>query len=575
MEVFLEISLIIAIAAAIALVMQLLRQPLVLGHIITGIVVGPAVLNIIHSKEAIEVFSHLGITALLFIVGLSLSPRVIREVGKVALIAGLGQVIFTTAIGYGIGAAFGFAPMVSLFLAVAFTFSSTIIISKLLSDKHDTNKLYGKIAIGMLLVQDVAATVVLIAIASSAAGGGVASVLINTAFKGILVGGSLYITGIYILPALTSVFAKSQEFLFLFSIGWGLGIAAIFYVLGLSVELGALAAGITLASSPYHYEISAKMKLLRDFFIVMFFVLLGSQLSAPNIMEFFWPILAFSAFIIIGNPLIVMIIMGLMGYAKKTSFRAGLTMAQISEFSLIIIILAIQAGYIPAEYLTLATIVGIVTIAASAIMIICIDKLYYFFAPILGIFERKHVIPARERKETYDIILFGCHRVGSDFLPSVLKLKQSYLVIDFDPQVVEDLKKRGIHAMYGDAEDNEMLEEIRLDKTKMVISTIPDFEANAFLVSKIRKVNKRAVIITIAQRIKEAQKFYGDGASYVVMPHHMGGNYGAMLIAKHGHDRKKYDAEKTKHLKHLEDRYRQIVSPDSEAHYLKVTKERI
>lgn len=574
MEIFLEISIIIAIAAAVALVMQLLRQPLVLGHIITGIVVGPAVLNIIQSEEAIEVFSHLGITALLFIVGLSLSPRVIREVGKVSLIAGLGQVVFTTVIGYVIGIAFGFTPMVSLFLAVAFTFSSTIIISKLLSDKHDTNKLYGKIAIGMLLVQDVVATIVLIAIASSAGDGGITNVLVSTALKGILVGGSLYITSLYILPALTSVFAKSQEFLFLFSIGWGVGIAAIFYVLGLSVELGALAAGVTLASSPYHYEISAKMKLLRDFFIVMFFVLLGSQLSATNVMEFFWPIIIFSAFIIIGNPLIVMVIMGLLGYAKKTSFRTGLTVAQISEFSLIIIILGIQAGHIPAEYLTLTTIVGIITIATSTIMILYSDKLYYFLASILNIFERKRSIPERERKETYYAVLFGCHRVGSDFLPSILKLKKSYLVIDFDPQVVEDLKKRGVHAMYGDAEDNEMLEELRLDKAKLIISTIPDFEANDFLVSKVRKVNPKAVIITIAQRIKNAQKLYKDGASYVVMPHHMGGNYGAMLISKHGHDIKKFDIEKTKHLKHLKDRYSKMTQTDSEAHYLKVTKER-
>jgi hypothetical protein len=263
-----------------------------------------------------------------------------------------------------------------------------------------------------------------------------------------------------------------------------------------------------------------------------------------------------------------------MGYAKKTSFRTGLTVAQISEFSLIVIILGIQADHLPAEYLTLATIVGIVTIAASAIMIIYVDRLYYLFEPILGIFEKKHPIPEREQKETYYAVLFGCHRVGSDFLPSILKLKKSYLVIDFDPQVVEDLKKKGIHAMYGDAEDNEMLEELRLDKAKLIVSTIPDFEANDFLVSKIRKVNPKAIIVTIAQRIKNAQKLYKHGASYVVMPHHMGGNYGAMLIAKHGHDTKKFDIEKIKHLKHLEDHYRMIPRSDSESHYMKVTKER-
>lgn len=554
MDTFLEISVIIAIAAAVSLVMQLLRQPLILGHIITGIIVGPAVLDIIRSEQAIEVFSHLGITSLLFIVGLSLSPRVIREVGKVSLIAGLGQVAFTTIIGYFIGIAFGFTPVVSFILAVAFTFSSTIIISKLLSDKRDTNKLYGKISIGILLVQDIVATVAIIIIASVAGGGGVWDMIIEMLLKGILVGGSLYLAGVYLLPALTSVFARSQEFLFLFSIGWGVGLAALFYVFGLSVELGALAAGITLASSPYHYEISAKMKLLRDFFIVMFFILLGSQLTASNVSAFMWPIIAFSCFIIIGNPLIVMIIMGMMGYNKKTSFRTGLTVAQVSEFSLILIIFSISAGIVPPEYLTLATIIGIVTIAVSTVSILYADPLYYILAPILTVFERRRPLIHRDRNEQYYAILFGCHRVGSDFLPSLLKLKKSYIIIDFDPQVVANLKEKGIHARYGDAEDNEFLDTLNIDKSKLIISTIPDFEANEFLVNKIRKVNERAIVITIAQHIQEAQKLYADGASYVVMPHHMGGNYAAMLVGKHGHDMKTFNTERQKHIKHLEER---------------------
>lgn len=571
MEAFLEVSVIIAIAAGVALVMQLLRQPLVLGHIISGILVGPAVLNLLRSEQALEVFSHLGVTSLLFIVGLSLSPKVIREVGRVSLIAGMGQVLFTTAIGYGIGLLFGFSAIVSLYIAIAFTFSSTIIISKLLSDKRDGNTLYGKISIGMLLVQDVIATFVLILIATTAQGGSPTEIVIETIVKGILLVGSLYIVSTYILPALTRVFASSQEFLFLFAIGWGVGLAALFHVFGLSVELGALAAGVTLAGSPYHYEISSKMKLLRDFFILMFFVLLGSQLSAANIMEFFWPIVAFSAFVLIGNPLIVMIIMGLMGYAKKTSFRAGLTMAQISEFSLIMLMLGIQAGHIPGEYLSLATIVGIVTIALSSILILNANALYRFFTPILGIFERKRPIRESDKKETYHTILFGCHRTGHDFLPSILRHKRSYLVVDFDPMVVNDLKQRGINIRYGDAEDNEFLDAINLEKAKLIVSTIPEFETNAFLLAKIRKQNKRCVVIVIAQRIKEAKALYADGASYVVMPHHMGGNYAAMLIEKHGHDPSKFNTEKEKHLKHLEDRYRSIRQEDPA--FLRIARE--
>jgi Kef-type K+ transport system membrane component KefB len=572
-ETFIEISVIIVIAAGVALIFQLLKQPLVLGHIITGILVGPAVLNIIRSEQTIQVFSHLGITSLLFIVGLSLSPRVMRDVGKVALAAGFGQIVFTTILGYAIGFFLGFSAIVSLFLAFAFTFSSTIIVSKILSDKGDSNKLYGRIAIGMLLVQDVVATIALIFIASTENGAGANGILAASALKIILIGGSLCLISAYVLPALTPVFARSQEFLFLFSIGWGVGMAALFHAFGLSVELGALAAGVTLASSPYHYEIGAKMKMIRDFFIVMFFVLLGSQLSASNLSEFLWPVVAYSIFIIIGNPLIVMAIMGVMGYGKKTGFRTGLVMAQISEFSLILIILGIQHDYVPSEYLSLATIVGIVTIAASTVMMLAADRIYAALSPLLWIFEHRRHIPERAERETYDVILFGCHRVGHDFLPTILKMRKPYLVVDFDPEIIRRLKERGIRARYGDAEDDAFLESLRLNRAKLVISTIPDYEPNEFLVNKIRKRNARAVVIAMAQRVKDAQKLYADGASYVIMPHHTGGNEAALLVDKHGHDKKKFDLEKARHLRHLRDRYKS--ERQEEPHYLKVAKERM
>lgn len=555
MNIFLEISGIIGIATIVALVMQYLKQPLILGHILTGIIVGPAVLNILRSGETIEVFSHLGITSLLFIVGLGLSPRIMREVGRIALIAGIGQVVFTTIFGILIGYAFGFGWITSTYLAVAFTFSSTIIVSKILSDKKDTQKLYGKIAIGMLLVQDVIATIALIAVTASMTGNGLHETILYTLLKSVVIGGGIYFASAYILPKLTSSFARSQEFLFLFSIGWGLTVAALFYVSGLSIELGALAAGVALASSPYHYEIEAKMKLLRDFFIVIFFILLGSHLTADSLSQFVWPIVAYSAFILIGNPLIVMTLMGWVGYSKKTGFLTGLTVAQISEFSLILLILGIKASHLPSSYLSLATVVGMVTIALSAVMMIHAETLYRFCAPILGIFERRRTIPDTEKKETYDILLFGCHRVGSDFLPSILKRRKSYLVVDFDPQVIERLKRCDVHARYGDAGDDAFLESLRLDKIRLAISTIPDFETNALLLDKIRNQNQRAVIILIAQHLYEADHLYASGASYVVMPHHMGGNYAAMLVAKHGADPRVFEEEKRRHIHHLNARH--------------------
>jgi len=556
MDTFIELSLILALAACVALVMQRLRLPLILGHILTGIIAGPLVFNIIRSGDTIALFSKLGITALLFIVGLNLRPRVMREVGRVSLIAGLGQVAFTTLIGFMLSRSFGFAVVPSLYLGLALTFSSTIIVSKILSDKNDLGTLYGKIAVGMLLVQDVIATVVLILVATASKGQGMAEIFLLLAAKTAALGLVLYVIGQFVLPRLTALFAASQEFLFLFSIGWGVGIAALFYVMGLSVEIGALLAGITLASSPYQYEISAKMKLLRDFFIILFFVSLGSQLAFGDVSRLLVPAIVLTLFVLIGNPFIVLVLMGLMGYSKKTGFMSGLAMAQVSEFSLLLIVTGVASGQVPQDALSLITLVAIATFTVSSLFLIYADPIYRLLAPALGIFERRRVRSERSRRWRVEAVLFGCHRVGQDFLPSLLKLGVPYLVVDYDPAVIESLESRRIPCRYGDAEDNEFLDELGLKRLKVLVSTIPDFEANAFLLAKLRKVNPKAVAILMAHSVEEAQMLYRDGASYVILPHFLGGNHAALLMDTYGRDIAKYAQEAKRHMEHLRARVR-------------------
>ena len=556
MDLFTELAIIIGVAAGVSLVMLLLKQPLILGHILTGIIVGPMVLNAVKSSETISVFSHLGIASLLFIIGLSLRPSVLREVGRISLFAGLGQVVFTALLGLLVGAAFGFPWAVNVYLAVAFTLSSTIIATKLLHDKHDVNALYGKIVLGILLVQDVVAMVAVIVVTGLATGGGTSDAFIGLGLKTVVLASSLILVSLYVLPALTPVFARSQEFLFLFAVAWGIGTAAIFRAFGLSIELGALSAGIALAASPYVFEIAAKMRLLRDFFIVMFFVLMGSQITFGDLSRDIGAILAYSLFVLVGNPLVIMAVMGAMGYGKRTSFLAGLSMAQVSEFSLVLVLLGIQVGHIPPSVLPIVTAVGIITIAVSTAGVLHGDALFKFLSPALGVFERRRTKPESKEEESYDAILIGCHRVGNDFLPSIQKLRLPYVVVDFDPHVIAELAHRGVRARYGDASDNEFLEAIGIAKAKVVVSTAPEFETNEFLLSKIRKTNPKSTIVVTAERIEDAERLYADGASYVVMPHHVGGNYAAQLLARYGADDRKYAGERARHLEHIRERHR-------------------
>ncbi len=557
MEVFIELSIIICITVLIAGIMRLLKQPLIIGYILTGIIVGPRLLNIISSTETISILSHIGIALLLFIVGLSLSPRVIKEVGKVSSITGVGQVIFTSLIGFFICRLLGFSTIVSVYVAIALTFSSTIIIMKLLSDKGDTETLYGRISIGFLIVQDLIAIIILMVISSIPSGFDFTNLVFGTILKGFGLLVLLFLVGIYILPRITKVIAKSQEFLLLFSIGWCLALASFFHYLNFSMEIGALIAGITLSLSPYRYEISSKMRPLRDFFVVLFFILLGSQMGFADISLYIIPIIIFSAFILIGNPLIVMTLMGLLGYTKRNSFLAGLTVAQISEFSLILVALGVKVGHLTNEILSFVTAIGLITIAGSTYMIIYANKIYPHISKYLKIFERKGS-KVDEHKyhehDIYDIILFGYNRIGFDLLESFKKIKKKFLVVDYNPETIRCLAKEETDCRYGDASDSELLNELNLSKAKMVYSTIPDFETNLLLINKIKESNKKAIIIVVSHQIDEAMELYDKGATYVIMPHFLGGHYASTLIEKYGLNLNKFLKEKVVHIEHLKER---------------------
>ncbi len=557
MEIFTEISIIIAITFVISGILHLLKQPLVIGYILSGIIVGPSLLNLVTSPETMGIFAHIGIALLLFTVGLSLNPRMIKDVGKVSIITGLGQVIFTSGIGFFIATALGFSTVVSLYIAVALTFSSTIIIMKLLSDNGDTDTLYGKIAIGFLLIQDLVVVLVLIVVASLSGGFSLQALAFGLLVKGVGLLGALSVASYYLLPRITKLIAKSQEFLLLFSIGWCMAFASLTYALGFSIEIGALLAGVTLAMSPYRYEISSKMRPLRDFFIVLFFILLGSQMEFLDISTQIIPIIVFSAFILIGNPIIVMTLMGLLGYTKRNSFFAGLTVAQISEFSLIFISLGITVGHLSKEVLSLVTVVGLITIAGSTYMILYADKLYTYLERYLSIFERrgKKVDDYKYKgKGSYDIILFGYNRIGFDILKAFESLKKSFLVVDYSPDVIKHLTEREISSHYADVNDAELFEELDFSKVKMAISTIPKVQSNILLINKIKEVKPSVIVIVVANNIDDALLLYETGATYVFLPHMLGGAHTSSLIKKHMFNFAEFAKIKEKHIKHLTNR---------------------
>lgn len=555
MDIFIELSLIVFITTVVAALMRALKQPLVVGYILSGIIVGPFVLNLLQSFGHLELLAKIGVAILLFIVGLNLNPETIKDTGKISLLTGLGQVVFTSVIGFLIVQALGFDFRTALYIAVALTFSSTIIILKLLSDKGDLDKLYGKIAIGFLLVQDLVAVLILLSV-SVLGGEAAGATFLALLGKGAVATALLYIISKYILPRLSYYLAGSAELLFLFSVAWGLGLASLFYYLGFTIEIGALIAGVTLSVSSYTDEISSRLKPLRDFFIVLFFVLLGSQLALADISGLAVPVAVLSGFVLIGNPLIVLILMNLLGYRTRTAWLAGLTVAQISEFSLILMALGLTLGQVSQSAVALVTLVGIITIAGSTYLILYAEAIYNRLKGALKIFtwrRRAHREPPTGTGGA-DMIIFGYDRVGYDFVQAAKTIKASYLVVDLNPRSIARLQAAKIPFCFGDADDVEFLEEISVKDAKIIVSTIPDFKTNRLLVKYYRRANSTGIISVISHNIKEARALYRAGASYVIMPHYLGAQAAAGLIARHGFDAKHFSIVRKEHLAALERR---------------------
>ncbi len=455
--------------------MRLIGQPLIIGHILTGVIVGPAVLHLAKSPDTLNLFSDLGVALLLFIIGLSLNPRTVKEVGRTATYVGVSQVAIITALGWLVGRAYGLSGNAALFLGASLAFSSTIIILKLLSDKKEQGRLYGKIAVSVSLVQDIIAIALVVITSSGSNHSLVLGSLFGLALKSLALGWVIYSISYRILPRFHNLIAGSQEFLFLFAIAWGLGSAALFAKIGLSSEIGALLAGICLAPLSSAQEISARLRPLRDFFLIVFFISLGSNLNFGNIGSMASLVLVSIFIAVVIKPLVAMAVLGFLGYTKRTSFKASVALAQVSEFSVVLIVLGQNKGLISQSVVSTIIFITLVTIAASAYMTTFSDKLFAKFDPYLNLLERRKAKGEPKPEADHELVLFGYQRGGHEFVGLFKKLKKKYVVIDYDPEVIDTLERRHVNYLYGDATDLELLEEAGVERAKLIVSAIPDF----------------------------------------------------------------------------------------------------
>jgi Kef-type K+ transport system membrane component KefB len=528
-NVFTEIAVLMAIASILGGLAVWLRQPLIMAFIAVGIVAGPACLGWISANnEQVELLAELGIALLLFVVGLKLDPHEIRAVGPVAILTGLAQIFLTGGLGYIIAIFLGFNQIASFYIAVSLTFSSTIIIIKLLSDQREIDALHGRIAVGVLITEDIMVIFIMIALSTFAGDFPEGSFLQAMAMMFIKGGTFLLfiaLTTRYLLPRLLYNFAQSTELLLLFAITWAIALASVSDGLGFSKEVGAFLAGISLASTPYRPILGARLISLRDFLLLFFFVNLGIHIDINHFSSEIIPALIFSLFVLLAKPMMVMIIVGRMGYRKHTTTITSLSLSQISEFSLILVSLGLSLGHIPKTILELITLVALITMGVSCYMIIYAHKIYSYLSPYLNIFQREIKHPEETMGDIekanfaeIDVILFGLGRYGGSMIKYLQQQGMVVLGVDFNPEMVKFWQKRDVITLYGDAGNPEFTAMLPLKKTKWIVSTIPGEDLGLSLLHALKRHNFQGKIALTSHSKREMRILDQAGADLILVP---------------------------------------------------------
>jgi len=533
-----QISLVIVVAALSGMVARAFKQPMLIGYLFAGFIL--VNFGFVQDTSDLTSLAEIGVTLLLFLVGLEMNLDELPFIGKVAVLTGLGQIVFTFSIGLILSLLLGYPPVPSFYIAAALTFSSTIIAVKLLGERGDLDSLFGKISIGFLLVQDFVVIVVLIFLSSLGSESTSGIDYMFLAFKAAVLFGLIYFLSKKVFPLVYHKIAgHSDELLFIVSIAWALGLASfVGGPLGFSLEIGGFLAGIALSGLPEHLSVASKTRPLRDFFLLIFFVILGTNLVVGGIPAIIFPALVFSIFVLIGNPLIVVALMGLLGYKSRTSFMSSVTVAQVSEFSFILMAIGLSLDHVSETHVSTVVLVGVITMTASTYMITKADYLFDRLSPLLLFFERKNAsagVYMKNEKPVGHIVLVGAGRTGRALMSVFKKRRQSFVVVDFNPIVVRKLIDKSVSTVFGDINDEAVMEAVNLEKARYLIMTTSDLHDSLVVLSHLKQFGSSSpLVIAKSQNARDASLLYRSGATYVLVPEMIAGDHMRHLFSVYG-----------------------------------------
>ena len=524
-NIFLQFAVVLSLASLYGFCVLKLKLPLVVAYLLAGVTLSIVSVFDLHHTGIFSFLPEIGIAFVLFLIGMELDLREIKALGKPIVLASLGQIVLSSLAGFAIAGALGFNATESLFLGLGLSFSSTVVVIKMLLEKRDLTSLYGKLAIGILLLEDLVAIIVLmgISVGSSMFQLGLQNSLpfVTFALKAVGLFFLTFILSKYVLERVFDAVAKSVELLFLTALTWCFIFTALAIVSGFSVVIGAFLAGVALASSPYHLQIQGKIKPLRDFFVTLFFVYLGTEAKVADLIAHPIAILILTLYAITLKPIIYLAILGIFGFRKHTMFQTALNLSQVSEFSLVMLLVGFKAGLVSQSTLSVMAAVGVLSIVISSIMVSQSRRIYLLIMPLIKFFESKkrHFLETEINEELENhIVVIGAHRVGEPVINFLKKQKLPFRVVDFNPHTVELLRSQNIDVVFGDISDPEIIDSLGLDKAKLIISTIITMPDNEMLLEECHRRKVQAKIVVRAADAMHAKALKDLGADYVILP---------------------------------------------------------
>ena len=517
---FRDLAYVLAAAVLGGAAAWMARQPLILGYVAGGILIGPFTPGpTVSDVHTFELFAEIGVILLMFSIGIEFSLRELARVRWVALAGSPLGIALCVLLGLGAGAALGWPTLQGVVIGLVISVASTMVLARLLLDRGELRARHGRITMGIALVEDLAVVVLTVLIPVLGAVQGDRLVALGWGFAkaaAILVPFG-YLAFKVVSPLLTRVARTHNEELFLLvALATGLGAAAITQAVGLSLALGAFLAGLLISESDYAHETLARLLPLRDTFVALFFVTIGALID-PRAVVANLPLLgAIVALVVLGKLTVWTLVIWLFERPLWTALRAAVWLTQIGEFSFILVQVAREAGHVGDDVYNATLAASLLTILVNAVLVRAIPM--WASRAQLAREARELAIergPARDRQH---VVLCGFGRVGSAVGEALEAFGLPYTVVEMDPDIVRHLRRRGVTCLFGDAAHGRILEEAGAAEAALAVVTVPEIERARLVVARLRARNPSLAVLARAHHGPAHEELVEVGATEVVQP---------------------------------------------------------